>query len=103
MLYTIWLYAIRRKTECNRFRKKMYVIHRRRNVINPRERNIQVLPLDDRPVALQTEYIRLTAITHQSFGLDKNKGTVETVPLFLAPPVGLEPTTPRLTAACSTD
>ena len=73
MLYTIWLYAIRRKTECNRFRKKMYVIHRRWNVINPRERNIQVLRLDDIPFALQTDYIRLTAITYQSFGLDKNK------------------------------
>ena len=82
MLYTIWLYAIRRKTECNRFRKKMYVIHRRWNVINPRERNIQVLRLYDIPFALQTDYIRLTAITYQSFGLDKNKGTVETVPLF---------------------
>ena len=73
MLYTIWLYAIRRKTECNRFRKKMYAIHRRWNVINPRERNIQVLRLDDIPFARQTDYIRLTAITYQSFGLDKNK------------------------------
>ena len=60
----------------------MYVIHRRWYVINPKERNIQVLRLDDIPFALQTDYIRLTAITYQSFGLDKNKGTVSTVPLF---------------------
>ena len=38
--------------------------------------------LDDIPFAMQTDYIRLTAMTYQSFGLDKNKGTVETVPLF---------------------
>ena len=82
MLYTIWLYAIRRKTECNRFRKKMYVTHRRWNVINPRERNIQVLRLDDIPFALQTDYIRLTAITYQSFGLDKNKALVSASALF---------------------
>ena len=84
MLYTIWLYAIRRKTECNRFRKKMYVIHRRWNVINPRERNIQVLRLDDIPFALQTDYIRLTAVTYQSFGLDKNKALVSASAYFLS-------------------
>ena len=86
MLYTIWLYAIRRKTECNRFRKKMYVTHRRWNVINPRERNIQVLRLDDIPFALQTDYIRLTAITYQSFGLDKNKALVLASALFFGAP-----------------
>ena len=32
---------------------------------------------------LKRDDIRLAAITYQSFGLDKNKGTVETVPLFL--------------------
>ena len=48
--------------------------------------------LDDIPFARQTDYIRLTAITYQSFGLDKNKGTVETVPLFLVAGEGLEPT-----------
>ena len=58
------------------------VIHRRWYVINPKKRNIQDLRLDDIPFAKQTDYIRLTAITYQSFGLDKNKGTVETVPLF---------------------
>ena len=89
MLYTIWLYAIRRKTECNRFRKKMYVIHRRWNVINPRERNIQVLRLDDIPFALQTDYIRLTAITYQSFGLDKNKALVSASALFFGVPEGI--------------
>ena len=89
MLYTIWLYAIRRKTECNRFRKKMYVIHRGWNVINPRERNIQVLRLDDIPFALQTDYIRLTAITYQSFGLDKNKALVSASALFFGVPEGI--------------
>ena len=88
MLYTIWLYAIRRKTECNRFRKKMYVIHRGWNVINPRERNIQVLRLDDIPFARQTDYIRLTAITYQSFGLDKNKALVSASALFFGTPGG---------------
>ena len=48
---------------CNHF-EEMYVI-------NPKERNIQVLRLDDIPFATQTDYIRLTAITYQSFGLDK--------------------------------
>ena len=73
MLHTIRLYAIRRKTECNHF-EEMYVIHRRWYVINPKERNIQVLRLDDIQFALRTDYIRLAAITYQSFGLDKNKG-----------------------------
>ena len=30
--------------------------------------------LDDIQFALRTDYIRLAAITYQSFGLDKNKG-----------------------------
>ena len=59
-----------------------YLIHRRCYVINPKERNIQVLRLDDIPFALQTYYIRLTAITYQSFGLDKNKALAETSALF---------------------
>ena len=68
------MYVIRKLVAvCNRFRKKMYVIHRRWNVINPKERNIQVLRLDDIPFAVQTDYIRLPAITYQSFELDKNK------------------------------
>ena len=33
--------------------------------------------------------MRLAAITYQSFGLDKNKGTVETVPLFFGTPEGI--------------
>ena len=42
-------------------------------VINPKVENIQALRLDDIPFARQTDYIRLTAVTYQSFGLDKNK------------------------------
>ena len=38
--------------------------------------------LDDMPFAMQTDYIRLTAITYQSFGLDKNKALAETSALF---------------------
>ena len=38
--------------------------------------------LDDMPFARQTDYIRLTAITYQSFGLDKNKALAETSALF---------------------
>ena len=87
-------FVIRRKTECNHFRKKMYVIHRRWNVINSKERNIQVLRLDDIPFAMQTDYIRLTAITYQSFGLDKNKALAETSALFFGPPKGIR--TPNL-------
>ena len=52
--------------ECNHFRKKMYVI-------NPKERNIQVLRLDDIQFAKRTDYIRLAAITYQSLGLDKKR------------------------------
>ena len=33
----------------------------------------------------------------------KKKGTAKAIPFLLAPQVGLEPTTLRLTAACSTD
>ena len=45
-------YLIRRKTACNHFRKKMYVIRNLfRNVINPKKSNIQVLRLDDIPFA----------------------------------------------------
>ena len=51
-------------------------------VINPKGKNIRVLRLDDIPFAKQTDYIRLTAITYQSFGLDKNKTLVETSALF---------------------
>ena len=54
---------------CNHFEE--------RYVINPK-----VLRLDDIPFALQTDYIRLTAITYQSFGLDKNKALAETSALF---------------------
>ena len=66
--------------ECNPFEE--------RYVINPRERNIQVLRLDDIPFALQTDYIRLTAITYQSFGLDKNKALVSASALFFGTPGG---------------
>ena len=68
----------------NHFRKKMYVI-------NPKGKNIQVLRLDDIPFAKQTDYIRLTAITYQSFGLDKNKTLVETSALFLGPTLKIKP------------
>ena len=36
-------------------------------------KNIQVLRLDDIPFAKRTDYIRLAAITYQSFGLDKKR------------------------------
>ena len=85
MLYTIWLYAIRRKTECNRFRKKMYVIRNLfRYVINPKERNIQRLRFDDIPFALQTDYIRLAAITYQSSDWIKIKHLFQQVLYFLS-------------------
>ena len=62
-----------RSVGCNHF-EEMYVIRNLfRYVINPKERNIQPLWLDDIQFALRTDYIRLTAITYQSFGLDKNK------------------------------
>lgn len=38
--------------------------------------------IDDIPFAIQTDYIRLTAITYQSLGLDKNKALAETSALF---------------------
>ena len=44
-------------------------------VINPKEIIIQVLRLDNIPFAMQTDYIRLTAITYQSFGLDATKNS----------------------------
>lgn len=40
-----------------------------RHVIISKKRNIQVLRLDDIPFAVQADYIRLTAIAYQSFGL----------------------------------
>ncbi len=40
--------------------------------------------LDDIPFALQTDYIRLTAITYQSFGLYKNKALRDEVLYFLS-------------------
>ena len=56
----------------------MYVIRNSfRNVINPKGRNIQVLRLDDIQFALRTDYIRLAAITYQSFGLDKKSRSEE--------------------------
>ena len=39
------------------------------------------------------DYIRLTAIPYQSFGLDRKK-QVSRLAFFLAPPEGLEPSTP---------
>ena len=57
------------------------------HVINPKVENIQALRLDDIPFARQTDYIRLTAVTYQSFGLDKNKALVETSALFFVSPV----------------
>ncbi len=53
-------------------------------VINPQERNIPSLSFDDIPFAQQTDYIRLTAITYQSFGLDKNKALRDEVLYFFA-------------------
>ena len=74
-----------RNVACNHFRKQMYVIRRRWNVINQKERNIQVLRLDDIPLAMQTDYIHLTAITYQSFGLDKNKALPKKCFIFWLP------------------
>ena len=73
---------------CNHF-EEMYVIHRRWYVINPKEKNIQVLRLDDIPFALQTDYIRLTAITYQYFGLDEKSRSEERD--FLVGVTGFEP------------
>ena len=48
---------------CNHFEK---------NVCNQsEERNIQSSRFDDIQFAMRTDYIRLTAITYQSLGLDK--------------------------------
>ena len=38
--------------------------------------------LDDIPFAPQTDYIRLTAITYQSFGLDKKRDTQSSISFF---------------------
>ena len=54
-------------------------------VINPKKRNIQALRLDDIPFAQQTDCIRLTAITYQSFGLDKNKALPKKCFIFWLP------------------
>ena len=41
------------------------------------ERNIQSSRFDDIQFAKRTDYIRLTAITYQSFGLDKKKTSLQ--------------------------
>ena len=68
------------------------------NVINPKE--------DTRwrvmPYAFGDYILTCGEITCQSFGLDRKK-QVSRLAFFLAPPVGLEPTTPWLTVMCSTD
>ena len=54
-----------RSVECNHFRKKMYVIQNLFwYVINPKERNIQALRLDDMQFALRTDYILANARLH---------------------------------------
>ena len=62
-----------RRVECNHFRKKMYVIHRRWYVINPKEETYKSYDL--MTYSSQGELITysLREITYQSFGLDKNK------------------------------
>ncbi len=55
-------------------------------------------PTGYEPAALTIE---LKARTGLYFTMDA--ATFVTASIDLAPPVGLEPTTPRLTAACSTD
>ena len=72
-----------RSVVCNHGNAVNVIRNLLRYVINPKERNIQVLRLDDIPCALQTDYIRLTAITYQSFGLDKNKALRDEVLYFL--------------------
>ena len=47
-------------------------------------RNIQSLRFDNIQFARRTDYIRLSAITYQSFGLDKNKALRDEVLYFLS-------------------
>ena len=83
--------------ECNHF-EEMYVIRKLfRNVINPKEDSPAVMPYTLRVITCA--YRRLH--TNPSDWI-KNK-TVRRLSCFLAPRVGLEPTTDRLTADCSTD
>ena len=51
---------------------------------------MQGLHLDDIPFAKRMDYIRLTAITYQSFGLDKKQRTSYEVLYFLEAPPRLE-------------
>ena len=62
--------------------------------------NIQVLRLDDIQFAKRTDYIRLTAITYHSFGLDK-KTLVQKNECFLVETTGLEPVTPCMSSKYS--
>ena len=49
--------------------------------------------------------LRLVPFLHRLVGitLTNKKTLIAVINVFVAPPVGLEPTTLRLTAACSTD
>ena len=82
------MYVIRRKTECNH-NEVVNIIIFVKNVCN------QFEGFKHQGDAIHTprDYIRFTAITYQSFGLYKNKAPAIADALFLAPQVGLEPTT----------
>ena len=66
-------------------------------VINPKERNIQALRLDDIPFAKQTDYILANARLHTNpSDWIKIKHLSKQVLYFLPPQTGLEPVTPTL-------
>ena len=75
---------------CNHF-EEIYVIHRRWYVINPKEKTYKSCDLMTYRLLEQTDYILLTAITYQSFGLDKKSRSEERD--FLVGTIGLEPMT----------
>ena len=55
-------------------------------------KNIQNLRFDDIPFARHTDYIRLAAITYQTFGLNKQPKLRVQLRLFVVEMVGVEPT-----------
>ncbi len=91
------MYVIRRKTECNH-NEVVYVIQKLfRYVINQKIAYTDVITFSF------ADYIRLTAITYQSFGLDKIKHLLLQMLYFLVDDNGLEPLTLRTSSECSTN
>ena len=96
---------------CNNYIKKSLLNqHKVLNVIifarvcNQSEgRNIQSLRFDNIQFARRTDYIPLSRITYQAFGLDKNKDTPNGVSIFLAGAVRLELTARGFGDHCSTN